>query len=98
MFCLEIARIRAGALALLSTPAMAGSVLGEKPIVVAEVGDVSIRVGDRDHDRDRDRYRDRDHHRRIVIFHHERGEEHGEREEHHRRVLVIRHHHDHDHD
>jgi hypothetical protein len=87
----------AGALALLSTPVLAGSALGEKPLVVAEEGKVSISVGDRDHDRDRDRYRDRDHHRRDVIIHRDR-EEHGEREDHHRRVLVVRRHHDHDHD
>jgi hypothetical protein len=87
----------AGALALLSTPVLAGSALGDKPFVVAEEGKVSISVGDRDHDRDRDRYRDRDrdHHRGVVVIHRDR-EEHGEREDHHRRVLVVRRHHDHD--
>ena len=79
----------AGALALLSSPVMAGSAQGERPLVLAEEGGVSIRVGDRDRDRDRDRIRD--HHRRIVIIH----REHEPHEDHHRRVVII-HHHDHD--
>jgi hypothetical protein len=84
----------AGALALLTAPVMAGSTSGEKPLVLAEEGGVSIRVGDRDHDRDRDRFRD--HHRRVVIVHREH-EERGD--DHHRRVVIIhRHDHDHDHD
>ena len=83
-----------GALALLSTPIVARSAAAEKPIVVAEEGNVSIGVAERDHDRDR--YRDRNHHRRIVVLHRDR-DDHEEREEHHhRRVLIIRHNHDHD--
>jgi hypothetical protein len=73
----------AGALAILSTPALAGSV-AEKPMVVAEEG-VSVSVGDRDHDRDRDR----DHHQKtVVIKHHDRDDDH------HRIVLLHRHHDD----
>jgi hypothetical protein len=78
----------AGALAILSAPALAGSAASGKPMVVAEEGGVSVSVGDRDHDRDRD------HHRKIVVLkHHD--------EDHHR--VVVRHHDhddhgDHDHD
>jgi hypothetical protein len=82
----------AGALALLSSPVMAGPASSEKPLVLAEEG-VSVRIGDREHDRDRDRFRD--HHRRVTIVHREH-EERGD--DHHHHVVVIRHEHDHDHD
>jgi hypothetical protein len=72
----------AGALAILSTPALAA---GDKPMVVAEEGRVSVSIGDRDHDRDRDRDR---HHKVVVV---------GNHEEHHHHVVVVRHHHDEDH-
>lgn len=81
----------AGALAILSTPALAGPATSDKPMVVAEEG-VSVSVGDRDHDRDRDR-----HHKVVVIKHHDRDDDH------HHKVVVIKHHdddhgdHDHDH-
>lgn len=74
----------AGALAILSAPALAGSVTSEKPMVLAENG-ISVSVGDRDHDRDRDR----DHHHKIVVIkHHDRDDDH------HRIVLLHRHHDD----
>jgi hypothetical protein len=78
----------AGALAIMSAPALAASATSDKPIVVAEEG-VSVSVGDHDHDHDRD------HHRKIVVIHHHD-------DDHHR--VIIRHHdddhgdHDHDHD
>ena len=74
----------AGALAILSTPVLAGSAASDKPMVVAEEGGISVNVGDRDHDRDRDR-----HHKVVVIKHHDRDDEH------HHKVVVIKHH-DHD--
>jgi hypothetical protein len=76
----------AGALAIVSAPALAASATSDKPMVVAEEG-VSVSVGD--HDRDHDR----DHHRKVIVIHHHD-------EDHHR--VVIRHHDDdhgdHDHD
>jgi hypothetical protein len=76
----------AGALAIMSAPALAASTTSDKPMVVAEEG-VSVSVGDHDHDRDR-------HHKVVVIHHRDRDEDH------HR--VVIRHHDDdhgdHDHD
>jgi hypothetical protein len=84
----------AGALALLSTPGLAASALGDKPMMVAEEGKVTVSVGDRDHDRDLDRYRNH-HHRRVVVIHHDHDEHEG-RESHHRRVLVIHRRHDND--
>ena len=76
----------AGALAIMSAPALAAPTTGDKPMVVAEEG-VSVSVGDHDHDRDR-------HHKVVVIHHRDRDEDH------HR--VVIRHHDDdhggHDHD
>jgi hypothetical protein len=75
-----------GALAILSTPALAGSV-AEKPMVLAEEG-VSVSVGDRDHDSDRDR----DHHQKtVVIKHHDRDDD-------HHRIVLLHGHHDHDDD
>ena len=74
-----------GALAILSTPALAGPAAGDKPMVVAEEG-VSVNVGD-DHDRDRD------HHRHVVIVHHhDEDRDH----DHHHKVVVIHGHHDDD--
>ena len=75
----------AGALAILSTPALAGSV-AQKPMVLAEEG-VSVSVGDRDHDRDRDR-----HEKKVVIIkHHDRDDD-------HHRIVLLHGHHDHDDD
>jgi hypothetical protein len=77
----------AGAFAILSAPALAGTVTGDKPMVVAEEG-VSVSVGG-DHDRDRDR--DRRHH--VVILHHH-DEDHDR--DHHHKVAIIHGHHDED--
>jgi hypothetical protein len=90
----------AGALAILSAPALAGSAATDKPIVVAEEGGVSVKIGDKDKDRDRDhrkvvevRHHDRDdeHHKLVVLHHHDRDDEH-----HHKVVVIQRHGHDHD--
>lgn len=78
----------AGALAILSTPALAASAAGDKPMVVAEESGVSVSVGDTDHDKD--------HHRRIVVIHHDKDKD----RDHHRRIVVThsdRDHGDHDH-
>jgi hypothetical protein len=75
----------AGALAIVSAPALAASATSDKPMVVAEEG-VSVSVGDQDRDHDRD------HHRKVVVVHHHD-------DDHHR--VVIHHdddHKDHDHD
>src|SRR5450631_1192138 len=84
--CMHKLAYIAGALAILSTPALAGSV-AEKPMVLAEEG-VSVSVGDRDHDSDRDR----DHHQKtVVIKHHDRDDD-------HHRIVLLHGHHDHDDD
>ena len=59
----------AGALAMLSMPALAGSATGDRPMVLAEGEGVSVSVGG-DHDRD--------HHRHVVVVrhHHDEGDEH----------------------
>jgi IMP dehydrogenase/GMP reductase len=90
----------AGALAIFSAPALAGSAAIDKPIVVAEEGGVSVNIGDKDKDRDRDHHRkvvevrhhdhDDDHHKVVEIHHRDRDEEH------HHKVVVIHHGHDHD--
>jgi hypothetical protein len=73
----------AGALAILSAPALAASATSDKPMVVAEEG-VSVDIGDHDHDRD--------HHRKVVVVHHRD-------EDHHRVVIHHDDDHkDHDHD
>jgi hypothetical protein len=76
----------AGALAILSTPALAGSA-NDKPMVLAEETGVSVNIGGREH---HDGDRDRDHHRGVVEVHHHHGEE-GDHE-HHRRLVVVHHH------
>jgi hypothetical protein len=89
----------AGTLAILSIPALAGPATSDKPMVVAEEGGVSVRVGDRDHDGDRDR-----HHKVVVIKHRDHDEDHHkvvllkhrDHDDDHRKVLVVKHH-DHDH-
>jgi hypothetical protein len=88
----------AGALAILSAPALAGSAAIDKPIVVAEEGGVSVSIGDKDKDRDRD------HHRKVVEVHHDRDDEHHkvvvlhhrDRDDNHHHKVVVLHHHDHD--
>lgn len=74
----------AGALAILSTPALAGSV-ADKPMVLAEEG-VSVSVGDGDHDRDRD------HQKKVVVI------KHRDRDDDHHRIVLLHGHHDHDDD
>lgn len=88
----------AGALAIWSVPALAGSAAIDKPIVVAEEGGVSVSIGDKDKDRDKD------HHRKVVEVHHDRDDEHHkvvvlhhrDRDDDHHKVVVVHHGHDHD--
>ena len=77
------------AVALLTTPALAGSLVAtDKPMVVAQgvdvgVGGIRVGVGDRDRDRDRDSRRHRDGDRDVIVIkkkHREGDREHsGER-------------------
>ena len=72
----------AAAVLTLIGPALAESAASDQPMVVAEEGGVSVRLGDRDHDRDARR-----HHTPIVVVReHDRDRHHDrDRDRHHDR-------------